>query len=147
MCDGHEKDDEFQHWLIAMDEALSRLFQSVPADLAASLDYSAQSLADLEAFVLERYPTIDRIKQQSEAPRVDGLARYVGEVFRKHFGGAWSIDVSDARNAFHGLPQLRGMAGQTAQICPLALVTASTDRRTGKHIRGVFDRMHENSSL
>lgn len=67
------------------------------------------------------------------------MARYVGQVFRKKLGGKWTIDYSDKKNAFYGLPQLVGMNGQRTQICPLTLVTASTDRRTGSFIRMVFD--------
>lgn len=134
-----DADDQFQMWLMDMDEAIERFRQSVSEDAAKALDFTPESLSTLESVVLAKYTCVDEITKPSEAKAVDGMARYVGEVFRKKLGGKWTIDYSDRKNAFHGLPQLVGMSGQRTQICPLTLVTASTDRRTGSFIRTVFD--------
>ncbi|MFJ2990796.1 hypothetical protein ACIPF8_23315 [Collimonas sp. NPDC087041] len=141
-----KEDDQFQVWLMDMSDAIERFRQFIPADMAARLDFSPESLSLIEEFALANYPTIDDIKKQSEAKVVDGMARYVGQVFRKHFGGKWIIDFNDKKNVFYGLPQLTGMAGQRTQTCPLTLVTASVDRRTGKFIRTVFDNQQQNAN-
>jgi len=122
-----------------MSDAIDRFRDSLPADLSARLDLSPDSLSAIEAYALETYPSASHAKPLTEARALDGMARYVGQVFRAHLGGKWKIDFSDPRNAFHGLPQLVGMSGQRAQICPLTLVTSSLDRRTGKQLRFVFD--------
>ena len=137
--------DKFQYWLMDMDDAIARLIQSAPTNLADKLDFSPESLNVLEEFILSKYPTIIDIKKPTEAKAVDSLARYVGQVFRKHLGGKWGIEFNDRKNVFYGLPQLMGMAGQRTQICPLTLVTASTDRRTGQFIRTVFDNCQKNA--
>jgi hypothetical protein len=134
-----QDDDQFQMWLMDMSDAIDRFRQSLPESVRTQMDMSPESLNVLEALVLERYPNVETIKKQSEAQAVDGMARYVGQTFRKHFGGKWMIELNDQKNVFYGLPQLAGMAGQQTQMCPLTLVTASTDRRTGKFIRTVFD--------
>ena len=134
-----DADDQFQMWLMDMDEAIQRFRRSVSEDVATALDFTPESLSTLESVVLAKYNCVDEIKKPSEAKVVDGMARYVGQVFRKKLGGKWAIDYSDKKNAFYGLPQLVGMNGQRTQICPLTLVTASTDRRTGSFIRTVFD--------
>ncbi|WP_122888065.1 hypothetical protein [Burkholderia pseudomallei] len=139
-------DDHFQVWLMDMSDAIERFRDSIAVGVAIRLDFSPESLSVIEEFALVSYPTIDDIKKQVEARVVDGMARYVGEVFRKHFGGKWIIDFADRRNAFYGLPQLAGMAGQRTQTCPLTLVTASVDRRTGKFIRAVFDNCLRNAA-
>ena len=136
MTDG---DDAFQCWLMDMDDAIDRLRRALPEAVGASLDFSPDSLAAIERFALGLYPTVQDAKRPEEAVRIDGMARYVGEVFRKSLGGQWRIDFSDAKNAFHGLPQLVAMRGQRVQICPLTLVTASLHRRTGRFLRLVFD--------
>jgi len=141
-----KKDDQFQVWLMDMSDAIERFRQSVPFGMAARLDFSPESLDVIEQFVLTNYPTLDEIKKQSAAKAVDGMARYVGQVFRKHFGGKWMIDFSDEKNVFYGLPQLVGMTGQRTQMCPLTLVTASVDRRTGKFIRTIFGNYVKNAS-
>ena len=129
-----------------MSDAIDRFCQSLPQSVSARLDFLPESLNVLEGFALEKYGSVDQIKQQSEAKVVDGMARYVGQVFRKHFGGKWMIDYSDPKNAFYGLPQLSGMAGQRTQACPLTLVTSSVDRRTGKFIKTIFDSYQQRAS-
>ena len=73
----------------------------------------------LESVVLAKYSSIDEIKKPDEAKVVDGMARYVGQVFRKKLGGKWTIDYSDKKNAFFGLPQLVGMNGQRSTNLPV----------------------------
>ena len=91
------------------------------------------------SFALGLYPTVQDAKKPEEAVRIGGMARHVGEVFRRSLGGRRRIDFSDSKNAFHALPQWAAMRGQRVQICPLTLVTTSLDRRTGRFLRLVFD--------
>lgn len=140
------EEDLFQYWLIDMDDAIERFRDSLPANIAEQLDFTPDSLNVIEAYILERYAAFDDIKKPSEAYAADAMARYVGEVFRKNFGGKWIIDYADKKNVFFGLPQLRGMAGQRAQMCPRALVTASTGRRSGNFFRKIFDNQSEDAA-
>jgi len=64
------------------------------------------SLGVLEAWLLERYPTMDTILEDEKASHLDGAARYVGEVFRKAIGGHWRLRLNDPKYVFHGLPEL-----------------------------------------
>lgn len=140
------EDDQFQVWLMDMGDAIERFRASLPQNTSMQLDFSPESLSVAESFALERYSSIDEVKRQSEANLIDGIARYVGQVFRKNFGGKWIIDYSDPKNAFYGLPQLTGMVGQRTQMCPLTLVTSSVDRRTGKFIKTIFDNYKKRAS-
>lgn len=142
-----KEDDQFEEWLMEMTDAIERLQQSLPGEMQGKLDYSPESLQALEGFALAKYPSIGDAQKRTEATILDGMARYVGEVFRKRMGGKWMIDHSDKENAFYGLPQLSGMTGQNAQICPLTLVTASLDRRTGKFLCRIFDNSLRDSGL
>jgi hypothetical protein len=137
-------EDRFHVWLTDMHDAIAGLRQSIPAEVAVRLDFSRESLSAIEQFALARYPSIEHVKRRREAQLVDGMARYVGEVFRKHLGGRWVVQ-SDACNAFYGLPQLADMAGQCSPLCPLTLVTASVDRRVATFIRTVFDNAVRNA--
>lgn len=141
-----KEDDQFQIWLMDMSDAIERFRLSLPEDVGMRLDFSPDSLGVIEGVVLNKYQSMDEIKKNSEAKTVDGMARYVGQVFRKAFGGKWIIDYSDKKKLFYGLPQLSGLIGQRTQMCPLTLVTASVDRRTGNFIRGVFDNYAKNAS-
>lgn len=141
-----EEQDQFEFWLMDMDDAIENFRRSIPAELASRLDFSDQSLKALEDFVLQTYPGVEAVTKPGEATTVDGMARYVGEVFRKHLGGRWFVDHSDRKNAFYGLPQLKNLKGQIVQICPMTLVTTSTDRRRGDFIFSVFSNMRNRAN-
>ena len=141
-----EEFDQFQAWLMEMDDAISAFRRTLPKSIADKLDFSADSLDALEKLILETYPNVDAAKAPAESRRVDAMARYLGEVFRKHFGGKWKIDYADKKNAFYGLPQLAGMKGQNVQFCPLTLVTASTHRRSGTFIRKIFENYRRDAT-
>ena len=131
-------EDEFQYWLFDMDDALERFLEGLPKELQATLDYSPSSLDALEAWLLKRYGRTQDMRLSSEWALVDGSARYVGETIRKVLGGVWNIDMSDPHYAYYGLPQLSGFPMGGAPECPLTLVTAAVDRRTGTYMRTVL---------
>jgi hypothetical protein len=133
-----DEEDLFEHWLAHMDDALAEFFARLPSALKAALDFTPASLDRLEAFLLERYPTVQAIKADPE-PYLDGAARYVGEVFRRHIGGRWRMRMDDPKYVYAGLPELTFLATKDTPVCPITLVSASLDRRTGVFISGVFD--------
>jgi hypothetical protein len=141
-----ELNDQFEFWLMDMDGAIERFRRTLPLADRGKLDYSAESLAFVEAIALSAYHGVHEATGPSEAQRIDQFARYVGEVFRKNLGGKWIIDYSDPKNAFFGMPQLSGLTGQQTQLCPLTLVTASLNRRTGRFLRMVFDNNLRNAT-
>ena len=134
--DGRE---EFEFWLSDMDDALERFFGRVPSAIRSRLDFSPESLDVLEAWVLERYASTDALVKPEAKETVDGLARYVGETYRKAIGGKWEIRFDDPGYAYYGLPQLTGFSPRPTPIAPHSLVTASADRRTGSYWRTVLE--------
>jgi hypothetical protein len=130
--------EDFEYWLADMDDALERLFKMVPPELRARLDFSPASLDALEAWILERYASTNAMLGQSESLIVDGLARYIGETFRKAIGGRWEIRLDDPKYVFYGKPQLTGFSDRPTPVGPLSLATASADRRTGRFLSGVL---------
>jgi hypothetical protein len=132
-----EDRDLFESWLAHMDDALAEFFARLPSALTDTLDYAPPSLDRLEAFLLERYPDIRSIKADPE-PYLDGAARYVGEVYRRNIGGRWRIRDDDPKYVYAGLPELTFLAEKDTPACPIVLVTASLDRRTGAFLSTVF---------
>jgi len=135
--------DDFQLWVFNMDDELDAFKATLPVELAKWLDYSVESLTLLEAWILNRYPTFEDTEKKEEAQVLDWLARYVGETFRKQIGGHWDIDLENKKNVYYGLPVITGFEEKPTPVCPLTLVTASTDRRTGDFISGVLERMKQ----
>jgi hypothetical protein len=132
-----DEDELFEHWLAHMDDALAEFFARLPPALKAGLDFAPASLDRLEAFLLERYPSVQAIKADVQ-PYLDGAARYVGEVFRRNLGGHWRMRMDDPKYVYAGLPELTFSTTKDTPVCPITLVSASLDRRTGAFISSVF---------
>ena len=98
-----------------------------------------QSLDAIESFILDRYEGTQAILVQSEKDILDGIARYIGETFRKELGGHWEIRLDDPRYAYYGLPQLTGFSERDTPICPHSLATACADRRKGTYLRAILE--------
>ena len=130
--------ENFQYWLAEMDSALERFLESLPPGVSQRLDFKPESLAVVEEWIIERYPSISAMLALSEREIVDGLARYIGETFRKVIGGRWEIRLDDPNYVYHGRPQLTGFSDTPTPISPHSLATASADRRTGRFMSGVL---------
>jgi hypothetical protein len=125
--------EQFEYWLADMDDALERFFATLPPEVRDRLDYSPQSLDVLEQWMLSKYSKMEQVRQPSESKTLDGIARYIGETYRKNLGGHWEIRLDDPKYAFYGLPQLTGYSAKPTPSAPLPLATAAVDRRTGNY--------------
>lgn len=133
--------EKFEHWLFQMDDALERFLGYLPSAIRTCLDFSPNSLDTLESWLIDKYESVQSMKEPSQSEIVDGVARYIGETFRHNLGGKWTIEVDDADFIFFALPILEGCQGQQASLCPLALGTASVDRRKGNYLRTILKNM------
>ena len=133
-----EQRENFQYWLADMDNALERFLEFLPPGVRQRLDFRPDSLSVVEKWIIERYPNIPAMLEHSEREIVDGLARYIGETFRKAIGGRWEIRLDDPKYVYHGRPQLTGFSRTPTPISPHSLATASADRRTGTFMTGVL---------
>lgn len=130
--------DHFEDWLVDMDDAIDRFLETLPEDLSERLDFSPEALDVLEAWLLERYPSVDAALAETEKETLDGAARYVGETFRRALGGRWDIELDDPNDVNYRLPVLTGFQGEYSKQSPVTLVTAAVDRRSGNYLRAVL---------
>jgi len=131
--------EDFEHWLFEMDDALERFLEGIEEPARSQLDLSLTSLDVLEAWVLARYRNPDELMKPEERQVLDGVARYVGETYRKQLGGRWQIRLDDPKYAFFGLPELTGFSERPSPICPHSLATAMTDRRSGTYLSTILE--------
>lgn len=122
--------DDFDAWLVAMDDKLEQLMDELPVEVSEALDYSPASLSVLEGWLLQNFATMEAVVEKDRY-LLDRLSCYVGETYRRALGGQWTVDFSDPDNVFCGLPILVNDVG--GHRCPLTLVTASLDRRRGNY--------------
>jgi hypothetical protein len=126
--------EQFQFWLAHMDDALEKFLGALPPSVRKQLDGEPASLDKLEEWLLSRYPTVADTKPPTEASTLDGASRYVGEIFRRVTYSKWTTENGDLKFAFYGLPILKGGKLFRMPACPLTMVTASIDRRTGQYL-------------
>ena len=137
--------DGFEVWMIQMDDVLEEFTERLSKASVIHLDYSVDSLRSLEGWLLSEFRNIDDVNEQNRVADIDAAARYVGEVIRKQLGARWFIQLDEEEEVFHGLPQVEVFGPVPLRHCPLSLVTASLDRRTGDFILGVVSRLEKRS--
>jgi hypothetical protein len=128
----------FQSWLAHMDDAIDAFMLTVPEPIRSQLDGSPDSLDLLEAWLLSRYSTISESKKPTESQVMDGATRFVGEIFRIATGSKWALEVRDPKALYFKLPILRGGRFDRMPECPMSLVSASLDRRTGRYLSSIL---------
>ena len=127
---------DFENWLASMDDCLEQFIAQFPQKEQVLLDYSPSSLDAVEAWILRTYSDADAMLASSERQAVNRAACYIGETFRKVLRGKWDIRLDDPTFAYYSIPIITGASDPE---CPLSLVTAAADRRTGTYLRMVLE--------
>jgi hypothetical protein len=134
----HADEELFQSWLAHMDDAIDAFKMTVPEPIRVQLNGSPASLDVLEGWLLSRYSTIAESKKAAESHVMDGASRYAGEIFRVGTGSKWALEVRDPKALYFKLPILRGGKFDRMPECPMSLVSASLDRRTGHYLSSIL---------
>jgi len=124
-----------------MDISINHFLQRFEQDLQLYLTYQIESLPLVEDWLIAQYKAKD-IYNPENIPLFDRVGRFIGEIFRKYFGGNWYVDLDDNEHLFY---QWAGIIrsytpNQLYPIYPHAWVTTSIDRRTGKFITQRFEQ-------
>ena len=83
--------EDFQEWIFQIGFKMDYFTREFAEEQGLHLDYSMQSLDDLEAWILAHYE--DHHVLIADRQMLDYLTVYIGETFRKHLGGKWFIDL------------------------------------------------------
>jgi hypothetical protein len=128
-----EQLENFEAWLITMDEYLNELISTFPETEQPLFDYSSSSLDFLEKWLLNTFPSPKALRDESQRDRLNCISCYVGEVFRKAVGGGWSINLDEPDYIYYGLPIVATKGGH-APICPMSLAITAVARREGNYL-------------
>ncbi|RKV80782.1 MAG: hypothetical protein D8H97_13245 [Neisseria sp.] len=134
----------FKCWLKDIPNILDGFISRMPKEVADKLDFSMESLSIVEKHLLDSYQTIEQIMFEEPFYILDGYAVYVGETFRKIITNydqsiCWQLILEES-DVYYSLPVL---AGRNILSCPLTIVTASLDRRTGIYISSILNSVLE----
>ena len=127
---------EFETWLANDLEVRDELATLVGTDPGITVE----SLDELEEFLLRRYDSPGQALTLNERSVLDAAARQLGLVIILGIDDtAWDIDLTDPDDAYYRLPIVVIDDGPVE--CPLSLVTAALDRRTGDYLRKVVQNL------
>ncbi len=130
--------EEFQTWLAKEVEVRDEL----EAVIGSELGLDDSSIDKLEDFLLKRYKSPSDALKLNERNVLDAVARHIGLVMLLNVHGSqWAIDLENEDNVYYRLPIIR--MSDEAEECPLAMATASLDRRRGNYLHGVIENYEE----
>jgi hypothetical protein len=113
----HDEIEKFQTFVFEMDDVLE-LFVKEAAVEGTVLDYSIEGLGSLEKYIDKHYVQNDEnliLKNRS--------SRYLGEVFRKNFGGIWDLYIDNEKDLHYLLPVITKYSDIDIDFCPIAIIS------------------------
>jgi hypothetical protein len=84
--------NDFEEWLFLMSDKLEAFEAFFKTETGKDLDYSVQSINEIEAWLLTKFESTDDILKQENKEVLDLVTRYVGDTFRKNLKAKWTID-------------------------------------------------------
>jgi hypothetical protein len=130
--------EELETWIATIEDAREELEELLGIELGVDL----ADLDVLEAKLLARYPSPEAGLALDQRGVLDAASRLVGLALILNIEGArFDLDLENERSVFYRLPIVALPDG--SQECPITLVTASLDRRTGTYMREVAESTAE----
>lgn len=130
-------DDDFQVWIISVDDKMDFFTGEFAKKNNLVLDYSMGSLDQIENWILQHYDTPKSLVDDHKT--LDLLTVYIGETFRKFIGGTWFMDLANKENAFYHMPVLTSEKYSGVKYkSPRTFATASIDRKKGNYISTIL---------
>ena len=130
--------ERFEGWLFHIDDYLEAFLGSLPDDLAAQLDFGADSLEPFEDWLLRSFAGPDELASESASALRNNALVYLGETFRRQAGGTWSIALSNEKDLYYGHEIVSGVGTPPTRICPGFLLNKAVDRRTNTVLQDVL---------
>ena len=129
--------DDFEEQLILIDFKMDYFTGEFANEQKLKLDYSIQSLDEIEGWILDNYKEIKDLTNDSKM--LDYLTIYIGETFRKYIGGKWFIDLKNKKNAYYGMPVLTDPSYKYDRYAAtMTFATACIARQKGDYISTIL---------
>lgn len=129
--------EDFQEWIFYISDKMDYFTEEFAKEQSLILDYSMESLDDLEAWILDHFD--DAKELIAEGQLLDYLTIYIGETFRKYIGGKWFIDLENKKNAYFSMPVLTDPSYKgVVYKPPMTYATACISRKKGNYISTIL---------
>ena len=114
-----EANEELQTFLFYLDDNQEDFLDSLKKQ-GYQLNYSLNSLRELECYIKDKGEAIAwKNKAESAALLRLPVWSYVGETFRKNFGGHWVVSLDDPQNVNYGEWVIKGFDQVGVEFDPL----------------------------
>lgn len=138
--------NNFQEWIFYISDKMDYFTEVFAEENNLKLDFSIESLDKLEKWIIEHYPTIDQLKDDSKI--LDLLTIYIGQTLKKYIGGKWYMDLENEENAYYHMPVLtspdyKGVIYKS----PRTFATACVDRKRGNYISTIKKNNMEDMNI
>ena len=129
--------DDFEEWLVLIDFKMDYFTGEFAKEQNLKLDYSIESLDEIEGWILANYKEIKDLIADSKM--LDYLTIYIGETFRKYIGGKWYIDLKNKKNAYYSMPVLTDPSYKYERYAAtMTFATACIARKKGNYISTIL---------
>ena len=129
--------DDFEDWIILIDFTTDYFTGEFAKEQNLNLDYSIESLDEIEGWILANYKEIKDLIADSKM--LDYLTIYIGETFRKYIGGNWYIDLKNKKNAYYSMPVLTDPSYKyEPYTATMTFATACIARQKGNYISTIL---------
>ncbi|ASW74469.1 hypothetical protein IQ37_13335 [Chryseobacterium piperi] len=138
--------ENFQEWIFYIGDKMDSFTEDFAHENNLILDYSIQSLDDIEKWIIKKYKDEDELIEDHKI--LDLLTIYIGETLRKHIGGKWAMDTENEDNAFYMMPVLTSPDFKGVKYkSPMTYATASIDRQQGNYISTILKNNMNDMSI
>ncbi|MFD6159866.1 hypothetical protein ACFWF7_36195 [Nocardia sp. NPDC060256] len=133
-----QRDPDWRAWLAAMSEKLERLFGAM-VGVDAQQWWTSAGLDHAESVALEIFPTPESWLLPQHMFVADQFHRYIGEVFRRAYGGRWvNKPRYDDADAVLGYAPVIDRPYDDEYFDPMALLNVALTLRTGTELSDRF---------
>lgn len=106
-----EAEEIFIEWTTFIEDRVDEWSVNVPKEIAESLDYSPESLKDVEKYILANYNKDSLNNQENKIP-IDALISYYSETLRRNLPNSyWHIELDDDSSIGFNSPCLKTPIG------------------------------------
>lgn len=119
LIDPETANEELQEYLFYLSDNQDEFINDLEVQ-GYSLDYSLDTLSELERYIQNKDGEIAWKNKAESAARLRlGVWSYLGETFRKVFGGGWNVSLEDPQNVNYGQWVIRGFDTVGVEFDPL----------------------------
>lgn len=131
----------FKDWLAAIPAKLKIVTEEFAKEEGLKLDFSIESLDELEKWILKNYDEAADLREDTEM--LDLLSLYIGETFIRLVNGDWFVELENKKSLLYQniVVKFKDEDGDTDYRSTRVLCTTCITRKKGNVISSTFRKI------